>query len=154
MVTTVLLSSDALAATRAHAAEAYPLEACGLLLGTDELVEQALRCSNVAADPRTRFEIDPVALIAAHRRARSGGSAVLGCYHSHPSGPAEPSARDAADAAPDGGVWLILAGGRATAWRAVTGGSLHGRFDPLAIACEDGSATAQAAPCPGDANDH
>lgn len=117
----------------ADAADAHPLEACGLLLGQDGVAEQALPCRNVAADPTMRFEIDPMALLAAHRKARAGGPDVIGCYHSHPSGRAEPSPRDAADAAPDGSVWLILAGETATAWRAVRQGARHGRFDPLTI---------------------
>lgn len=133
MATTLRLSSAALAAARAHAAEAHPLEACGLLLGRDGVVAEVLPCDNVAADPAVRFEIDPAALLAAHRLARAGGPAVIGCYHSHPTGIAMPSARDAADAAPDGGFWLILAGERAAAWRAVEDGALHGRFDPVAI---------------------
>ena len=81
------------------------------------------------------IEIDPAALIAAHRAARSGGAAVIGHYHSHPTGLAEPSPRDAADAAPDGSIWLIAGGGQVTAWRAVAAGRRHGRFDPLALAC-------------------
>src|SRR3546814_6701011 len=50
------------------------------------------------------------------------GPAIAGCYHSHPCGPAEPSARDAAAAAPDGALWLIVGeiedGRAARLWRA------------------------------------
>lgn len=109
------------------------VEVCGLLLGTGEEVTAVEPCRNVAADPATRFEIDPAALLAAHRRARGGGPAVLGSYHSHPTGRAEPSPRDAADAAPDGAIWLVAAGGAVTAWRAVPDGALHGRFDPVGL---------------------
>lgn len=114
----------------AHA-RSTAVEACGLLLGAGARVERAVPCANVAADPARFFEIDPAALIAAHRDARAGGPAVIGHYHSHPSGLARPSPRDAADAAPDGSVWIVIAGGRLTAWRAVEKGSLHGRFDPV-----------------------
>jgi proteasome lid subunit RPN8/RPN11 len=110
------------------AAAASADEICGLLLGRGEHVERALPCRNLAATPATRFELDPAALFAAHRAARAGGPAVLGHYHSHPSGDARPSPRDAVDAAPDGSLWLIVAGGQVTAWRAVEGGALHGRF--------------------------
>lgn len=137
MVTAVGLSSEVLAAVRAHAAADAPLEACGLLLGERDRIARALPCRNVAADPGRTFEIDPAALLAAHRQARAGGPAVLGCYHSHPSGRAEPSVRDAADAAPDGRLWLILAGGEARLWRAVADGPHLGRFVPVASACED-----------------
>ncbi|SFP75110.1 Mov34/MPN/PAD-1 family protein [Sphingomonas rubra] len=107
------------------------VEACGLLLGSGLRVDAVEPCRNVAADPARWFEIDPAALIAAHRRARAGEPAVIGCFHSHPGGRAEPSPRDAADAAPDGGIWIVVAGDHVTAWRAVAGGPLHGRFEPL-----------------------
>ncbi len=118
----------------AAATAAPDVEVCGLLLGTPGRVERVVTCRNVAADPRRRFEIDPAALIAAHRAARGGAPAVIGHYHSHPTGIAAPSPRDAADAAPDGGVWIIVARGELTAWRAVREGAIHGRFDALALA--------------------
>jgi proteasome lid subunit RPN8/RPN11 len=100
-------------------------EVCGLLLGEGDGVTRLLPCRNVAADP--------AALIAAHRAARGGGARIIGHYHSHPSGVARPSPRDAADAAPDGSIWLIVAGAAVTAWRAVADGAVHGRFDPLRL---------------------
>lgn len=108
-------------------------EVCGLLLGHGLRVLAIEPCRNVAADPARRFEIDPAALLAAHRRARGGGPAVIGHYHSHPSGHALPSPRDAADAAADGAIWLIVAEDALTAWRAVDDGLLHGRFQPLPL---------------------
>ena len=117
----------------AHARESAD-EVCGLLLGAGMRVARVERCVNVAADPARRFEIDPARLIAAHRAARGGGMGVIGHYHSHPSGDAAPSPRDAADAAPDGSIWIVVAGDRLTAWRAVEKGSLYGRFVPLPVA--------------------
>ena len=108
------------------------VEICGLLFGSGNGIEDAQRTDNVADDPASRFEIDPAALIAAHRRARAGGARIIGCFHSHPSGSAEPSLRDAADAPPDGALWLILAKDQAMLWRTGTGG-LHGRFAPVAL---------------------
>ncbi|WP_448657427.1 M67 family metallopeptidase [Sphingomonas sp. CJ99] len=112
---------------------AAPLEACGILFGRDNAVADWQPAANVAADPGRRFEIDPGALIAAYRRERSGGQAVLGWWHSHPSGVAVPSQTDAAMAAPDGRIWLIVAGDEVRAWRAVAGGSMVGRFDPVPL---------------------
>lgn len=115
------------------AARASPtVEICGLLLGRAGRVERIVPCANVAADPARRFEIDPAALVAAHRAARVGGPGVIGHYHSHPDGRAEPSPRDAADARADGSVWIIVAADVMTAWRAVADGRLHGRFEPVA----------------------
>lgn len=107
-------------------------EICGLLFGLPGRIDGYRLCDNVAADPRSTFEIDPRALIAAHRAARAGGPAIAGCFHSHPSGAPEPSATDAAQAAPDGSVWLIAAGLRVGVWRAVADGGRHGRFDAVA----------------------
>jgi proteasome lid subunit RPN8/RPN11 len=115
----VSISSGVLAALIA-AAEASPdAEICGLLLGRANGIDASEACANVAANPARTFEIDPVALFNAHRRARGGGAAVVGHYHSHPSGAQVPSPRDAAQAIGDGALWLILGGGDARLWRSV-----------------------------------
>ena len=105
----VEITTHALAAMRAHAAAALPHEACGLLLGESGRITDARAAANVHPSPHTHFEIDPQALIDAHRAARAGGPQVLGYYHSHPHGPAVPSATDRAEAAGDGRVWAIIA---------------------------------------------
>ena len=64
-----------------------------------------------------RFEIDPAALIAAHRGARAGELPVIGYYHSHPTGHPAPSATDCEHAGGDGSVWAIVAGGDVAFWR-------------------------------------
>jgi len=125
--------SRSLLITLKREAAASVNEVCGLLLGRDRKVTAVLPCRNVAPDPRYRFEIDPAALIAAHRAARKGGAPVLGHYHSHPSGSAVPSACDAAAAAPDGALWLILGADGCRGWRAVRDGAVHGRFDPVTL---------------------
>lgn len=127
----VTISTAALATIRADVAAAGAREACGLLLGAGGRVERALACANVAADPARRFEIDPATLLAAHRLARTGGPQVLGHYHSHPGGSPVPSPRDAADAAADGALWLIVGAREARLWRAVANGRVEGRFDPV-----------------------
>nr|WP_317975322.1 M67 family metallopeptidase [Novosphingobium sp. IK01] len=91
------------------ALRAFPAEACGLLLGKEGHIMEARACANVAPDPLRHFEIDPAALIAAHRASRAGGLAVLGYFHSHPNGLARPSATDARAAAGDGRIWAIIA---------------------------------------------
>jgi len=97
-------------------------EVCGLLLGAAAGQIMAIApAANVAADPARHFELDPAALIAAHRAARSGGPSVIGHYHSHPSGVAIPSATDAACTTPDGTLWLIVAGEAVRLWRAQPG---------------------------------
>lgn len=118
------VTSDAHAAMLREAAAAHPLECCGLLLGHGEAIAAAVPAANVADDPARRFAIDPAALIAAHRAARGGGPQVLGYYHSHPTGDARPSATDRAEAAGDGRVWAIVAGGAIRWWRDEAEGGL------------------------------
>jgi proteasome lid subunit RPN8/RPN11 len=101
----------------AEAGRVAPDECCGILLGDGDLVEEARAASNVAAEPRSRFEIDPQALLDAHRAARSGGPPVLGYYHSHPGGSDQPSTIDRAQAAHDGSVWAIIGESGVTFWR-------------------------------------
>lgn len=108
-------------------------EVCGLLLGTGHRVARLVPARNVAHNPAHSFEIDPATLLAAHRDARGDGLAVIGHWHSHPNGRAEPSARDAARATGNGQIWLIIAAGSITAWvpHGSGGGAAH--FHTVAI---------------------
>ena len=110
-----------LAAILAGAAAAPDREVCGLLFGGADRIAAAEPCANVAADPARTFEIDPARLLAAHRAERHGGPRLIGHYHSHPSGSAEPSQADAAAAFP-GQLWLIVGGGMARLWLARSAG--------------------------------
>jgi len=113
----LLVTSGALATLRKEAQSAAPNEACGLLLGQGGVIESAQLCANVAPNRTRHFEIDPVALIAAHKAEREGGAQLIGYWHSHPNGLAEPSATDREKASGDGRVWAILAGEGVTFWR-------------------------------------
>jgi len=115
------ISRAALAQILEAAAASPDREICGLLLGSGHAVDEVLPCANVAPDPRESFEIDPAALIGAWRAARSGGTAPIGHYHSHPDGSTRPSPRDAALAEP-GSYWIILGDGNASCWRAEPSG--------------------------------
>ncbi len=109
------------------------LEICGILLGQGKDIRELVLAQNVALNPETHFEIDPAVLIAAERQARSGGPEVIGYFHSHPGGPCQPSPTDSSQAAADNRLWLIVNGQDYGAWLAVSGGSVHGRFEPAAL---------------------
>ena len=129
----VRISRALLADIQRHAAGSAQ-EVCGLLFGTLERITAAAPAANVHPDPARFFELDPAALFAALRRARAGEAALIGHYHSHPGGRAEPSATDAAAADPSSGhLWLIVAGGEAGLFRVAPGGALHGMFDRVAL---------------------
>ena len=113
----VTLAHDAFSAMLAAAAARHPHEACGLLFGTAAAITGFCETANAAADPTRHFEVDPAALIAAHRAARGSGPHVIGYFHSHPTGDPAPSATDRAAAAHDGRIWAIAGGGTIALWR-------------------------------------
>ncbi len=96
-----------------------PLECCGLLEGLsngEQAHVAALHpAANLAASAQ-RFEINPADHFAAQKSARAHGRAIIGCYHSHPGGAAQPSAADLAGAQQDGFLWLIANGSELNAF--------------------------------------
>jgi len=121
----------------AEAEAAGALECCGLLIGRtvggEARVREVLPARNVAEEPERAFEIDPRTLINAHRNARERGEAILGWYHSHPSGAAYPSACDAERAVELGKAWVIVAGRDMQAYVSAEAGDVAGRFRPLPL---------------------
>ena len=75
-----------------------PLEACGLLGGTHQVVELVLPVKN-AAESRTRFLMEPRAQLRAMEQIELEGLELLAIFHSHPKGPSTPSPTDIAEAA-------------------------------------------------------
>jgi proteasome lid subunit RPN8/RPN11 len=106
---TIEVTSGAMATLRAEAKAAAPLECCGLLLGQADRIDTIVPAANVSPQPAVRFEIDPLALLWAHKAARGGGPKVLGYYHSHPAGHPLPSATDCEHSTGDLRVWAIVA---------------------------------------------
>ncbi|MBB5687152.1 M67 family metallopeptidase [Sphingobium boeckii] len=125
-----------------HAAGSPTREVCGLLLGDEGRILDVVAAANVAAEPETRFEIDPAILFAAIRAERLGGPRVIGHYHSHPNGIAAPSQRDAADAGDRARLWLVIAKKQTTLWHSGVVTGLHGCFAPLELSIESGCAVA------------
>ena len=116
-----------------EALAALPRECCGLIEGVREgetVRATALHSTRNLSPDTDRFEIDPADHFKALRAARAAGGDIVGCYHSHPNGKAEPSPRDAAGAFEAGFVWLIaaLSPGNAAAKFAAyvfSGGAFH-----------------------------
>jgi proteasome lid subunit RPN8/RPN11 len=90
----------------AHAREAKPRECCGVLLGKDDEIVDAVGARNLAEEP-TRYLIDPQDHILALRDGRRRGLDVIGFYHSHPHSVASPSPRDLEEASYPDCVYLI-----------------------------------------------
>ncbi|WP_284013106.1 desampylase [Halobaculum litoreum] len=115
-----------------------PAEVCGVLLGrraaddgdaghgdgrdgeapdpVDRVVE-AVAVDNVAADPERFYELDPAETVAAIEAGADRGLDVVGFYHSHPRGPADPSATDRERATWSGYVYCVVAPDDLVAYR-------------------------------------
>lgn len=93
------IDKDILNQIRLHLESAYPHEACGFLLGTDNNeirhITMAVEVENRSEEnQRRRFVIDPLDYLKVEKRAAKEGLALAGIYHSHPDHPAIPSMHD------------------------------------------------------------
>lgn len=129
---------------RTEARSAWPRECCGLIEGSPD--NESVRVTalhpmpNIAELPDS-FEIDPAAHIALLRTLRGTGREIVGCYHSHPNGRAEPSERDCARASEGDFLWLICAVGTKTATSGIAAFVSTGRsFLPVPIVVAPGPA--------------
>ena len=78
-----------------HAAQcSSDAEICGLVAASDGQPDRFLPVPNVAAEPAREFRMDDAELVAAMQSIREQQQTLWAVFHSHPSAPAEPSARD------------------------------------------------------------
>ena len=92
----------------AEALETPGREVCGLIGGIGDRATTRYALANVADEPATSFFIEPRGQLRAMQVMRARGEALVGIYHSHPHGPATPSARDVELAAYPGVAYLII----------------------------------------------
>lgn len=108
----IVVGRDVLRHVVDAAEAAYPQEACGLLAGrhlpngTVEVL-RAHASANLGRAPN-RFEIDPRLWVDLARAFGKGPTRIVGLYHSHPDGPAQPSAIDLEAAWGEELVWIIV----------------------------------------------
>jgi proteasome lid subunit RPN8/RPN11 len=101
------IAPGVLEAVVAHALAERPSECCGILLGRDDEIVEAVRTGNLAQSAN-RFLIDPGDHINVRRAARDRGLDVIGFYHSHPRSTGDPSATDLAEASYPDHLYLIV----------------------------------------------
>ena len=77
----------------AHLQTHYPLEACGLLAGTGNHAVYLYAIDNVLASP-VAYEMDPQQQLQAMLDLEAQGWEMTAIFHSHPTGPEQPSATD------------------------------------------------------------
>jgi proteasome lid subunit RPN8/RPN11 len=83
-----------------HVARQIPLEACGLLAGKNDRVDEVIMVRN-QEQSAVRFRMDPYEQLRAFDWIESQGLELLGIFHSHPAGPETVSSTDIAEAAYD-----------------------------------------------------
>jgi [CysO sulfur-carrier protein]-S-L-cysteine hydrolase len=77
----------------AHADKDSPVEACGLLLGSAGVIEQAIAMAN-AEGREDHFTFDGQEQYEVYKTAEKLKMDVIAVYHSHPAAPAWPSSED------------------------------------------------------------
>jgi proteasome lid subunit RPN8/RPN11 len=113
-VTAITIAQSAVDSIVAHARRDAPNECCGLLIGRDRSVHEAVPARNMRATGwkhvlgralrvvgnrrrapgEIEFLLDPRDHFAAMRQARAAGLSVVGVYHSHPASAPLPSQTD------------------------------------------------------------
>ncbi len=84
----------------AHAGEAHPHEACGLLAGRPGSGDVTrYHPARNALGSRSAYEVDPEDLVRIVFAIEADGDELAAIFHSHPATPAVPSASDIRDAA-------------------------------------------------------
>jgi proteasome lid subunit RPN8/RPN11 len=73
--------------------EDAPDEACGYILGKDDMAYEIIRMENADKSPE-HFSFRPAEQFAALKTARSKGLRLMAVYHTHPSSPARMSQED------------------------------------------------------------
>jgi proteasome lid subunit RPN8/RPN11 len=89
-----------------HVQAVSPEEGCGVLGGRGDRAQLAIPVEN-ELHSATRFRMAPEAQVEAMFRLDQLGLDLIAIYHSHPSGPAEPSLTDLAEAAYPEAAYLI-----------------------------------------------
>jgi proteasome lid subunit RPN8/RPN11 len=97
-VSRLRIAGEILDAICRHAAETYPDECCGALIGhagpAPSVVTVVPLPNQTEEGPRRRFLVRAGDYRDAEAQARASGAELLGFYHSHPDHPARPSQYD------------------------------------------------------------
>jgi proteasome lid subunit RPN8/RPN11 len=84
-----------------------PIEACGILAGSNGRVEKLYLTTNID-NSSTHFMMEPKEQFATVKDIRSAGLEMLAIYHSHPETPARPSEEDIKLALTPNVIYVII----------------------------------------------
>jgi len=102
------LTRAQLAALIAQAQRDAPNETCGVIAGKDGRALAIFPLTNIAREPRTRYDADPHELLSAFKAMDDHNWEHLAIYHSHPASKAYPSATDVARAFYPDAVYILI----------------------------------------------
>ncbi len=88
-----------------HALDAFPHEACGLLLDIGKKRPLVMRCRNISRDPENSFIVAPADYAQAYRISKG----IIGIWHSHPKTSNQPSPADLYACELSQKPWYIMA---------------------------------------------
>ncbi len=105
----VVIPGAAVRAMYAHAYICYPMEMCGLLLGSacDSRIDRFVPMRNVAESAKL-YSLDPKEHLQVELAAEEEGLDVVGVAHSHTHSEAYPSPTDVAQAPDPGWHYVIV----------------------------------------------
>lgn len=107
---TVFLSKEQNNILCQKSAQDYPYETCGFILGTRGYFKSIFKLQkavNTSSEPN-RFQINPFEFYTLELSLKKGYLSIIGFYHSHPDGRAQPSKLDISMAWP-GYSYIIVA---------------------------------------------
>ncbi|MEJ2697593.1 MAG: M67 family metallopeptidase [Candidatus Sulfobium sp.] len=90
-----------------HCVSVYPDEACGILAGEKDTVRKIYEMTNSEPSPVSYF-MDPKEQFLAMKEMRRRGLHMMAVYHSHPSSPPYPSAKDVSLASYPDSLYIIV----------------------------------------------
>lgn len=90
-----------------HAKKEAPIEACGYLAGSNEILTEIFSLTNIDKSSE-HFSFHPKEQFAALKTARDQNLKILAVYHSHPESPARPSVEDIRLAYDAGKIYIIV----------------------------------------------
>ena len=90
-----------------HCRDTYPNEACGILAGKESKALKVYKMANIEKSP-VSYEFDSREHIKAIRDMRENNLTMLAIFHSHPSSPAYPSAKDMSLAFYEDCIYVIV----------------------------------------------
>ncbi len=89
----LIISNDLLDKIVSHCKSVYPIEACGILVGKNRVIESIYEMTNIE-NSTVSYMMDPEEQFRIMKVIRNDGNDMVAVYHSHPYFSAYPSARD------------------------------------------------------------